>query len=50
VDAPRKLPGEGYRRDGGWPQECVVDPLTGQLVDRRWASYRIQHGADGGAG
>jgi len=50
VDATRKLPGEGYRRDGGWPQECVVDPLTGQLVDRRWASYRIQRGADGGAG
>lgn len=50
VDATRKLPGEGYRRDGGWPPECVVDPSTTQLVDRRWASYRIQRGADGGAG
>ena len=26
VDATRKLPGEGYRRDGGWPRDVSVDP------------------------
>ncbi len=33
IDATRKLPGEGYRRDGGWPEECVVDPRS-----RSWST------------
>lgn len=41
VDATRKLPGEGYRREGGWPQECVLDAETRALVQRRWREYRI---------
>ncbi|MBV9592300.1 MAG: menaquinone biosynthesis decarboxylase [Actinobacteria bacterium] len=44
VDATRKLPTEGYRREGGWPQECVVDAPTSELVTRRWASYGIRGG------
>src|SRR6478609_7726134 len=42
VDATRKLPTEGYRRDGGWPTECLLDPATEALVDRRWAEYGIK--------
>ena len=42
IDATRKLPTEGYRRAGGWPQECVLDDATRQLVDRRWAEYGIR--------
>ncbi len=41
IDATRKLPTEGYRRDGGWPTECVLDDATQALVDRRWKDYRI---------
>jgi 4-hydroxy-3-polyprenylbenzoate decarboxylase len=41
VDATRKLPTEGYRRDGGWPAECVLDDATIDLVERRWSSYGI---------
>jgi 4-hydroxy-3-polyprenylbenzoate decarboxylase len=37
LDATRKLPGEGYRR--GWPAECVLDPATTALVERRWGEY-----------
>jgi 4-hydroxy-3-polyprenylbenzoate decarboxylase len=41
IDATRKLPTEGYRRAGGWPRECVLDPETEALVDRRWRDYGI---------
>ncbi len=42
VDATRKLPTEGYHRDGGWPAECVLDAATLEQVDARWASYGIR--------
>lgn len=41
VDATRKLPGEGYRRAGGWPDECVLDPGTLALVASRWREYGL---------
>jgi len=41
IDATRKLSGEGYRREGGWPTECVLDDETDALVERRWREYRI---------
>ena len=41
VDATRKLPGEGYRRAGGWPDECVLDEATAALVERRWPEYGL---------
>jgi 4-hydroxy-3-polyprenylbenzoate decarboxylase len=41
IDATRKLPTEGYRRDGGWPVECVLDAATLATVDRRWREYGI---------
>jgi 4-hydroxy-3-polyprenylbenzoate decarboxylase len=41
VDATRKLPTEGYHRDGGWPEECVLDAATLATVDRRWREYGI---------
>jgi 4-hydroxy-3-polyprenylbenzoate decarboxylase len=44
VDATRKLPTEGYRRDGGWPEECVLDATTLATVDRRWREYGIGGG------
>ena len=44
VDATRKLPTEGYRRDGGWPAECVLDEATEALVARRWREYGIGQG------
>ncbi|SDI93868.1 3-octaprenyl-4hydroxybenzoate decarboxylase [Frankineae bacterium MT45] len=44
IDATRKLPTEGYRRDGGWPQECVLDAATLTKVEARWASLRIGRG------
>jgi 4-hydroxy-3-polyprenylbenzoate decarboxylase len=47
IDATRKLPTEGYRRAGGWPAECVLDPSTVATVDRRWAEYRIGPGVGG---
>ena len=42
IDATRKLPTEGYRRDGGWPAECVLDAATHALVERRWDEYGIR--------
>jgi 4-hydroxy-3-polyprenylbenzoate decarboxylase len=45
IDATRKLPTEGYRRAGGWPRECVLDPHTQATVDRRWREYGIGAGA-----
>jgi 4-hydroxy-3-polyprenylbenzoate decarboxylase len=41
IDATRKLPTEGYRRAGGWPTECALDPATVATVDRRWREYGI---------
>jgi 4-hydroxy-3-polyprenylbenzoate decarboxylase len=39
IDATRKLPTEGYRRDGGWPEEIVMDPAVRERVTRRWKEY-----------
>lgn len=41
IDATRKLPGEGYTRDGGWPEMITSDPATAALVDRRWKEYGL---------
>jgi 4-hydroxy-3-polyprenylbenzoate decarboxylase len=41
IDATRKLPTEGYRRNGGWPEECVLDEATEAKVAARWAEYGI---------
>jgi len=41
LDATRKLPTEGYRRDGGWPAECVLDDETVAAVDRRWREFGL---------
>ncbi len=45
IDATRKLPTEGYRRAGGWPDECVLSTETADLVARRWREYGIGRGA-----
>ncbi len=42
IDATRKLPTEGYRRQGGWPQECVLDAATLARVESRWNEYGIR--------
>ncbi|HVF18994.1 MAG TPA: menaquinone biosynthesis decarboxylase [Mycobacteriales bacterium] len=36
IDATRKLPTEGYTRDGGWPTMLVQDPAVVARVDERW--------------
>ncbi|OIV39021.1 menaquinone biosynthesis decarboxylase [Mangrovactinospora gilvigrisea] len=41
VDATRKLPEEGYTRDGGWPEMVASDPATAELVTRRWREYGL---------
>jgi 4-hydroxy-3-polyprenylbenzoate decarboxylase len=41
IDATRKLPEEGYTRDGGWPEMVVSDPDTARTVDRRWKEYGL---------
>ena len=41
IDATRKLPGEGYTRDGGWPEMITSDPATAATVDRRWKEYGL---------
>ncbi|WP_322753699.1 menaquinone biosynthesis decarboxylase [Frankia sp. Cas3] len=41
VDATRKLATEGYRREGGWPAEAVMDQATRDLVTRRWKKYGL---------
>jgi 4-hydroxy-3-polyprenylbenzoate decarboxylase len=41
IDATAKLETEGYRREGGWPEPCVLDQATLDLVERRWREYRI---------
>lgn len=41
IDATRKLPQEGYTRNGGWPEMIVSDPATAATVDRRWKEYGL---------
>ncbi|MCW2491232.1 MAG: UbiD family decarboxylase, partial [Frankiales bacterium] len=41
IDATAKWDTEGYHRNGGWPEECVLDRDTVELVERRWAEYGI---------
>ncbi|MGH6654563.1 MAG: menaquinone biosynthesis decarboxylase [Actinocrinis sp.] len=41
IDATRKLPGEGYTRNGGWPEMITADPATAATVDRRWKEYGL---------
>jgi len=41
IDATRKLPEEGYTRDGGWPEMVLSDPETAATVDRRWKEYGL---------
>lgn len=41
IDATRKLATEGYRRAGGWPDECVMDEVTRDLVTSRWKEYGL---------
>ncbi|HEU5354744.1 MAG TPA: menaquinone biosynthesis decarboxylase [Actinocrinis sp.] len=41
IDATRKLPEEGYTRNGGWPEMITSDPATAALVDRRWKEYGL---------
>ncbi len=36
IDATRKLPTEGYARDGGWPEMIVQDPAVVERVTKRW--------------
>jgi 4-hydroxy-3-polyprenylbenzoate decarboxylase len=33
------LPEEGYHR--GWPEPCVLDEATEELVTRRWSEYGL---------
>jgi len=41
IDATRKLPQEGYTRNGGWPEMITSDPATAATVDRRWKEYGL---------
>ncbi len=41
IDATRKLPTEGYTRDGGWPTAIVQDPSVVDWVDRRWSELGL---------
>jgi len=41
IDATAKWESEGYRRAGGWPEACVLDERTRQLVERRWSEYGL---------
>ncbi len=41
IDATRKLPEEGYTRDGGWPEMISPDPETAARVTRRWKEYGL---------
>lgn len=41
IDATRKLPEEGYTRNGGWPEMITSDPDTAALVNRRWREYGL---------
>ena len=47
IDATRKLPEEGYTRDGGWPEMVTSDPATAALVTgagRSTDCERASHG------
>jgi 4-hydroxy-3-polyprenylbenzoate decarboxylase len=41
VDATRKLPTEGYHRDGGWPTIARMSPEVIARVDQRWSEYGL---------
>jgi 4-hydroxy-3-polyprenylbenzoate decarboxylase len=41
IDATRKLPTEGYTRDGGWPPEIVQDAAIVERVTTRWHEYGL---------
>ncbi|MEO6700272.1 MAG: menaquinone biosynthesis decarboxylase [Jatrophihabitantaceae bacterium] len=41
IDATAKWETEGYRRAGGWPDQCVLDAETTALVNRRWSEYGL---------
>jgi 4-hydroxy-3-polyprenylbenzoate decarboxylase len=41
IDATRKLPEEGYTRNGGWPHMITSDPAVAARVDRRWKEYGL---------
>jgi len=41
IDATRKLPGDGYRRDGGWPQMVTMDDAVRERVTERWREYGL---------
>ncbi|HVE63494.1 MAG TPA: menaquinone biosynthesis decarboxylase [Mycobacteriales bacterium] len=41
IDATRKLPTEGYARDGGWPTAIVQDPAVVERVSRRWSELGL---------
>jgi 4-hydroxy-3-polyprenylbenzoate decarboxylase len=41
LDATRKLPTEGYRRAGGWPEEIVMDQAVRERVTARWKEYGL---------
>jgi 4-hydroxy-3-polyprenylbenzoate decarboxylase len=41
VDATRKLPTEGYRRAGGWPEEAVMSADVVERVTARWKEFGL---------
>ena len=41
IDATRKLPTEGYLRDGGWPNEIRMDAAMIDYVSARWGEYGL---------
>jgi 4-hydroxy-3-polyprenylbenzoate decarboxylase len=41
IDATKKLPEEGYTRDGGWPNMVLPDRETAAKVDARWKEYGL---------
>jgi 4-hydroxy-3-polyprenylbenzoate decarboxylase len=41
LDATRKLPTEGYARDGGWPRITRMSPEVVARVDARWPEYGL---------
>ncbi len=41
IDATRKLPTEGYHRDGGWPPMIRQDPSVVERVTKRWSELGL---------
>lgn len=41
IDATRKLPAEGYNRNGGWPPEISMTEEVIEMVTKRWAEYGL---------